>query len=53
MNQEQKELYDSLVLTSTAVADALLKSDTSNLSPIELDEVVYQAIIEKWHDDLF
>ena len=67
MNEDQKKLYDWLVLTSQLEAisvidiysdmDACADFETiearNRLTEKEKDQAIYQAIIERWHDELF
>lgn len=67
MNKHQKILYDWLVLNSQleaisvidiysdmdACADFETREARDRLSEKEKDQAIYQAIIERWHDELF
>lgn len=67
MNEDQKKLYDWLVLTSQleeisvidiysdmdACADFETREARNRLTEKEKDQAIYQAIIERWHDELF
>jgi hypothetical protein len=67
MNKNQKKLYDWLVLTSQleaisvidiysdmdACADFKTREARNRLTEKEKDQAIYQAIIERWHDELF
>ena len=67
MTEDQKKLYDWLVLTSQleaisvidtyydmdACADLETREAKNRLTEKEKDQAIYQAIIERWHDELF
>lgn len=67
MTEDQVKLYDWLVLTSQLEAmsvsdiysdiDACADFETikarNRLTEKEKDQAIYQAIIERWHDELF
>ena len=67
MNKDQKKLYDWLVLTSQleaisvidiysdmdARADFETREARNRLAEKKKDQAIYQAIIERWHDELF
>ncbi|GAW63082.1 hypothetical protein FC65_GL000874 [Ligilactobacillus acidipiscis DSM 15836] len=67
MNKDQKKLYDWLVLNSQleamsvidiyydmdACADFETIKSRDRLTEKEKDQAIYQAIIERWHDELF
>ena len=67
MNKDQNKLYDWLVLTSQleaisvidiysdmdACADFEIIKARNGLTEKEKDQAIYQAIIERWHDELF
>lgn len=67
MTEDQKKLYDWLVLNSQieeisvidiysdmdACADFETREARNRLTEKEKDQAIYQAIIERWHDELF
>ena len=67
MNENQQKVYHWLVLTSQLEAmsvidiysdmDACADFETiearNRLTEKEKDQAIYQAIIERWHDELF
>lgn len=67
MTENQKKLYDWLVLNSQieeisvidiysdmdACADFETRKARNRLTEKEKDQAIYQAIIERWHDELF
>jgi len=67
MTEDQMKLYDWLVLTSQleamsvsdiysdmdACADFETREARNRLTEKEKDQAIYQAIIERWHDELF
>ena len=67
MNKDQNKLYDWLVLTSQLEAISVIDiySDMDSYSAFETikarnrltekekDQAIYQAIFERWHNELF